>query len=432
MSTGAFTLADVDQPPKQKGKFTADDLDSNPVNASLARAKTLTAPPKIGTAAWFKEKADRASDYLGSAGATLGGILGAAGGPPGVIAGAALGGGAGEAGRQLTQRALGTNYETPDTSLGAAGKILKEGAIQGTIAAGTEGLAAGAKAIAPNMAESALGIGERLRGRGRTIGKAVLENTSGVGPGAVGRSSDAAIKDLTNQLETSVNAATQQGKTGSTVGAHQVLDAAIQNTPRNAKGIIAKLRSLRDVLDLRPEGSVGPMPTTYTPNELLEIKRGIGKEVGTWPLEWQKSSDVKYALTRLYGAIDQEVDRLAPGTADINQKISSLIPASKQAQRLTGQASLTQKIAGRASAHTGALIGASAGGALGYKEGGAKGAVLGSTLGLVGPELLTSPQAQMLAARGFYNLGKARIPLRALAGAGADYLNKPDRGDDEQ
>lgn len=413
----------------------ADDLDGVVVqpheldaNEQLfGPATSLKAPPKVFSSDWFKEKADRASDYLGAAGATLGGLVGLAGGPAGAIAGSALGGAGGEAARQLTERALGTNYNVPATSGQAAGQIAKEGAIQGGLTAATEVIGALGKAIAPSMAESSLGVGAAMRGRGRTIGQAVLNQTSGIGPKAVSESAADAVDKLTAEMESRVDQATQQGVRGSSLPAHQVIDNALRNTPRNAPEVIDKLQSLRDKLDLRGTNAIGPMQIDFTPNELLEMKRGIGKSIDTWPPEWKYNKDVIRAKMGLYGALDKEVDRLAPGTDMLNQQISSLIPAIKQGAKEADQAGIVQNLAHRLGAHTGALVGAGIGGALGYRKGGTEGAVLGSTLGLVAPELLSSPQAQMLGARTLFQLPKAAVPLSGLAGGLADYLQKPNR-----
>jgi hypothetical protein len=398
-----------------------------PLDVSGLRGATISAPPSVFSGQWFKEKADRASDYLGTIGATIGAIAGSPAGPGGAIGGAALGGAAGESSRQLVQRALGTNYNVPQTSGQAAAQIGTEGAIQGGLEAATQGIGTAAKAIAPSLAESSLGVNAAMRSRGRTVGQAILDNTSGIGPKAVSESAADAVDNLTQQLESSVNAATSQGKMGSTLPAHQVLDNAIRNTPRNARTLIDKLNSLRDVLDLGNTNANAPMQTTYTPTELLEIKRGIGKEIDTWPPEWRQMSDVKRVTTQLYGAIDRQLDQLAPGTQQINQQISSLIPVINQGKKVADQAGLSQLIAHRLSAHTGALAGAGIGGAFGYQRGGPEGAVLGGTLGLVGPELIASPSAQMLGARTLFNAPRAAIPLAALGGGLADYLRQPNR-----
>ena len=369
------------------------------VMGELSKATSLAAPPKPFTSAWFKEKADRLTDYFPGVGATVGGIVGAAGGAPGAIAGAALGGGAGESARELTQRALGTNFNVPETSGDAAKQIGKEALVSGGTQALTEGLTAGARALAPSVAESALKIRAPQRGYGRTVGEAVLENTSGVTPQAIADSASKQVDNLTGQMEGLVHQATAQGQMGSTTAEHQMIQDAYANLPRNAKSLRAKVAELHDQLSLEDPGFVGPQKTQYTPDELLEMKRGIAKEIDTWPPEWKHSPDITRLKMKLYGSIDNQLDNLAPGTGELNQKISSLIPAISQGMKLEDQASIVQNIAHRALAHTGALSGAVGGGLYGYKEGGAPGAVTGAAAGLILPEVLASPSSQMTAAR---------------------------------
>jgi hypothetical protein len=273
-----------------------------------------------------------------------------------------------------------------------------------------EGLGSLLKVIAPKMAESALNITDRMRGRGRTIGQSVLSETSGVAPGTVAKQSGQAIGNLKGQMENAVHQATISGAVGSTQPAHDVLNDALSNLPRNAVTVRDKLSSLHDLLDL---DKAGVPRANYSPDELLEMKRGIGLEIKSWPPEWQKLGPVQQTQQRLYGAIDGELDRLVSGNAGVNQQISSLIPAKQQATRMSQGASMGQRIAHRMAAHTGALAGSGIGGVLGYQQGGAKGAAYGSLAGLIAPEVLTTPTAQMT---------MARISNAAGAGATSPYV----------
>jgi hypothetical protein len=273
-----------------------------------------------------------------------------------------------------------------------------------------EGTSALLSKVAPPMAESALKVSERMRGRGRTIGQAVLENTQGVRPSTLAAQAKSQISDLTSQMEDAVHQATQSGVTGSSQPAHDVLNNAISSLPRNARTIRDKLASLHDLLDLDQSGR-----TQFTPDELLEMKRGIGQEIQSWPPEWQRMSAVQQVKQRLYGALDNELDNLVPGNSDLNQKISSLIPARQQAMRLSDQAGVMQRIAGRVAAHTGALAGAGIGGFLGYREGGPRGALVGSALGLGVPEFLASPTTQMILARSASGGGRLALSPYLLA-----------------
>jgi hypothetical protein len=264
-----------------------------------------------------------------------------------------------------------------------------------------EGASAAASSLAPKIAESALKITDRMRGRGRTIGEAVLENTTGIKASTLAPEIRQAIGSITQDMEAATHAATQSGVTGSAQPAQQALNDAISKLPRNARTVAAKLNGLHDLLDL----GGGPQ-ASYTPDELLEMKRGIGKEMGTWGMEWQKLSDVQAVRERLYGAIDGELDRLIPGNAEKNQIISSLIPAKQQATRISGGATIAERMAHRMAAHTGALASAGFGGTLGYEKGGVPGAAAGAIAGLAIPEVATSTPGQMAAARLFNSLGE--------------------------
>jgi hypothetical protein len=371
-----------------------------PVEPSYAtgiQGASIKAPPKVFSSDWFKEKADRMTDYFPGIGATVGAMAGVAGGPVGSVAGAMLGGGAGESARELSQRALGTNFNVPQTSGGAATQIGKEALISGGTQVASEGIGAAAHALAPAFAESALKIGAAQRGYGKTIGKAVLENTSGITPQAVSDAASAQADQLKAQVEGMVHQATLNGQMGSTTAEHQILNDAFSKFPRNAKTLRAKIPELHDLLELDQTGR-----TSFTPDELLEMKRGIGKEISLWPPEWQHHSDIVGLKGKLYGSIDSQLDRLAPGTGALNQQWSSLIPAISQGMKIDDQASLVQSIAHRVLAHTGALTGATAGAIYGGKEGGTGGAVLGGISGLILPEVLASPSSQMAAARALH------------------------------
>lgn len=299
---------------------------------------------------------------------------------------------------KLTAPALRIAAEAANTGSNAAVHDQPVGQSAAIGAAGA-GLGEAATALAPKAAETALHISDRMRGRGKDIGEAVLDETTGLRSSTLAKQTRERLADLTSQMEDGVHQATTSGAAGSTQSAHAVLDDAIAKLPRNARSMADKLGGLHDLLDLRPSGSVGPVPASYTPDELLEMKRGIGKEIKTWPPEWQRFDDVKNVQQRLYGAIDNELDRIVPGNREINQRISSLIPANQQAKRISLGASTAQRMAHRVAAHTGAGASALAGGYAGYEKGGIPGAVAGGAAGLLVPEVLSSTAGQMAVAR---------------------------------
>ncbi len=317
--------------------------------------------------------------------------------------------------------------------LGILGRIAAEAAGTGAIerlhggsaltGAAVGGATAGsgelARALAPRLAESAIGVSRRMRGRGRTIGEAVLKETKGVTPGAVAESAEKALTKLTGEMEFAVHQATQAGQVGSTQAAHRALDAAISNVPRNARELRDRLESLRSLLDLDNTPAGQPMRKVLTPDELLEVKRGIGKTISSWPPEWQKLDDVQRAEQALYAALDAELDGLVPRFAELNQKISSLIQAKSAAQARSANASAVQRLAHKAVAHTGALASAGLGAALapeGHRW-------AGGAIGFAAPEMLASPTAQMALSRAIAH--GAGVAPGLLSGAILEMTRKP-------
>jgi hypothetical protein len=96
---------------------------------------------------------------------------------------------------------------------------------------------------------------------------------------------------------------------------------------------------------------------------------------------------------------------------------------------------LVQALAHRALAHTGALTSAVGGGLYGYKEGGKTGAAIGAAAGLIGPELIASPGAQMRGARALFTLGDSALAHGATT-IGAQgltgFLSKKPRNDNAE
>jgi hypothetical protein len=104
-----------------------------------------------------------------------------------------------------------------------------------------------------------------------------------------------------------------------------------------------------------------------------------------------------------------------PGAQQLNQRISSLIPAKTRAAVLSNAAPISQRIAGRMARPTGALASAGIGSAIGYERGGGAGAIAGGLTGLVVPEVLSSPTVQMAAARAAKNAPYVMPFLRGAA-----------------
>lgn len=288
------------------------------------------------------------------------------------------------------------------------------------VGAGAGVLGEGMRAIAPKLAESALGVTNKMRGHGRTIGEAALNEVSGVRPSTIAKQAGKKLGSLTGELETKAGAAAGPA---STQPALSVIDNAIAKfSKRNSGPIVDKLKQVRGQLthDL---ATGNPLGTSVSPEKILDLKRGIGDLVGSWSV--QEKRGVQAVLPQIYRALDSELDRTVAGSEGLNQRISSLIPVKQRAEKIETLAPLSQRIAHRIGAHTGALAGAGIGGGIGYHRGGVPGALIGGTAGLALPEILASPTTQMRIAR------TANSPGTALGfgkGAGLQF-NRRSMGD---
>ena len=163
------------------------------------------------------------------------------------------------------------------------------------------------------------------------------------------------------------------------------------------------------------------IPENVTPRQLLDLKRGFGNEyIHRWNPETM--TGVKGTAARTYHALGQEFNRTVPEAEGLNSRISNLIPVAKRASSEELNAPTMQRAVNRFAAHTGALTGAGIGGAIGYREGGLGGAVAGGLTGVFAPELIASPEGQMVAAR---LLNKAS-ELKPLVGTAAQFTRKKD------
>jgi hypothetical protein len=288
---------------------------------------------------------------------------------------------------------IGAEAVNTGLSAGLHGQPVGPAAAMG---AGGAGLGEVAAAVAPKVAESALGVTNRMRGHGRTIGEAALGETTGVRPATIGKQAGSKLAELTAELEQKAASATPV-RPPSVKPALDVVDAAIDKAKaKNSGPVISKLREVRDQLTKAVETGE-PLPVETNAVDLLNRKRGVGDLVSSWSALEKKG--VQKTLPSVYRALDKEFDLAVPGGEKLNQRISSLIPVQQRAKQIENLAPLSQRIAHRMAAHTGALAGAGIGGTLGYREHGLPGALVGGTAGLVLPELAVSPTAQMTVAR---------------------------------
>jgi hypothetical protein len=238
------------------------------------------------------------------------------------------------------------------------------------------------RAIAPKIAEKAIGLRGSAKRFGATPGQAVLDETHAVFPGAIAEEAGKKSGQLTNELNSKAAASNASATVHPAV---QVLDDAINKfTGRHAGSVVGKLQDVRQQLTQDLLGF--PTPAHITPHNVLELKRGVGDLIGSWTREEKKG--VQAILPKVYRALDAELDRTVPGAEGLNQRISSLIPAANAARR-TAEGGKTLSGLAR---HT---LFPTIGGALGYESGGRQGAIAGTLGGIA----LNSPTAQVAGAR---------------------------------
>ena len=319
-----------------------------------------------------------------------------------------------------------------------AGKLLGSGVHSGLInkaqggdfgtgaAAGAGGAAIGEgmRVAAPLIAESALGVRGADKMYGRTVGNAIMEDTHGVRPSTIEESARGKIGELKPELEQAAADAGNAGGRGSLLPARQGVDEAIAGHLGNrATKTAGELEPLR--AHLANDSVTGlPLAQDQTPTGLLQLKRGVDSD---FIRNWSPLTGSRPALgqaRQAYGNLADEFHSAAPGTQELDQRISSLIPVANRAEITARSPGVLENTLNRFRVPTGALTGAVGGGAAGYHEGGLPGAVAGAGMGALLPSVISSPTTQMVIARGLYDGVPKLVP--ALSG-GALQLNRGDQ-----
>lgn len=322
----------------------------------------------------------------------------------------------------------------------AQGRSFAAGAAMGGVG---EGVASGLKAAVPALAETAMSVRGADRANGRSIGEAMMNETTGVRPGTIARQADQRISDLNNQLMQDAEASpVPVSLAPARAVAKSSLGTAVN---RNAGPTIKEMQQLTDQLHLQKPGGATDVtfsgldnpvriaspstrttaiPETVPAARALSLKRGVGDLVGSWTQPGDFSSG---AVKQVYGALDGGIDSAVPTSAELNSRMSSLMPVAKRAGEKDLNAGILQKMIARGQAHTGALTGPLAAGAYGFAHGGALGGVLGAAGGLLGQEVLTNPTTLMVGARTFASPALGRYVLPGLTGTGLQLTRKDDR-----
>lgn len=324
----------------------------------------------------------------------------------------------GEAARPLAR--IGASALGAGTVNKAQGGGFGTGALAGGVGSG---IGMGLKALAPTFAESALRVSGNDRIYGRTLGRAILDDTRGILPDTITRTGRDTINTLTPELENLANTSGQNGARGSLSGARQLVDKNIGvNLNNRAVNSASDLHPIRDFL--KTDAVTGlPLADSQNPTGLLRLKRGVDADfVGNWNPNKQSQTALDTAKS-VYGNLADQFHSAAPGTEAIDQRISSLIPVVNRAERAARSAGITENVLNKFRTPTGALTGAIGGGGVGYERGGIPGALGGAAIGAIAPALIASPEAQMAIARG---LNSNVIPKLAIpAGTGLGLQLKP-------
>jgi hypothetical protein len=288
-------------------------------------------------------------------------------------------------------------------------------------------VAKGVSKLAPGLAEHALGVTSRLKGRGRTIGPAILEETRGVNPETVRDSASHRIGELNNELESA--AATSPNQSRTTPALNIIDDALAKAKIRNSGATIERLNAVKDQLT-KEYGTGNVIPQISSPERVLNLKRGIGELTNSWG-PGAVDRPLQSTLKRVYGALDGELDAAVPESKSLNQKMSSLIPAEKRAEITASKENFGQRVLGRFGARTGAMAPALMGAGLGSTHG-PLGATIGGLTGLAATELIASPTAQMATARGLHMVGKAPLTSGAMVSGMSKNSQPQDEQEDEE
>ncbi len=289
------------------------------------------------------------------------------------------------------------------------------GSFGGGAAAGAAGgvLAQGVKAVAPSLAEIAMGTRATDRVAGRAAGQTLLDETTGINPGNIAKQAfdkSSAYTDTlnSNALQSNVPIDLQPARN---VAQSFAKTAAKQNNASNMK----EIQELEDQLAThRATGTA--IPQVVSADQGLGMKRGVDALMDSWnPNNKRALSDS--AVVAVRSAMNDELSKAVPDYAALNSKISNLLPVAQRAGATDLNAGVLQRVVGKMAKPTGALVGTIAGGTGGYEKDGWRGALIGGALGAVLPEVATSPTTIMMGARA----ANSAVPSGAsqlLAGAG--------------
>lgn len=347
--------------------------------------------------------------------------------------------------------------ESPQPSWGDFATGAAMGALGETIAPTMSLIGKGPRAVSTGAFESSIGIGPRNRVPGYQageIGQIGLNELpkDALTPQQIRDASIARLNQLSQDKANMLAAATKQGKTGSTLPLHKILNDALAKVPPMSEQRTADLEALRLKLGLEyPQPAVPGTPpkptglvnaagqpimtagtpgtpavqprTTLNPQELNQVKQQISDEIQKWGPTQQR--DINTTEKQLYGAIDRQLDQMVPGHDEVNQKLSGLTRIKERAMMTMGQGGFVQSAMHRGTVHTGAMAGA----ILGAEKGGTPGGIAA----YLAQETLARPEVKMWLARRLAPVAPFTAPIahpipryavpRLATGVGIRYLS---------
>ena len=142
------------------------------------------------------------------------------------------------------------------------------------------------------------------------------------------------INELSPQLDSVLSQSTAQ------IPVAQVIDQPLNDAANQIIGNAAmtsaeKDAALKQLGDLQTEMKQG-LGQTITPQQANAIKRQVGDRVN-WGGTTAVGDEVKPAYRSLYGSLKKAIDQAVPESSQINERLTNLLAASKDLERLARQ-----------------------------------------------------------------------------------------------
>jgi hypothetical protein len=280
---------------------------------------------------------DRASianlaKWLPAGEATVGGIVGAPAGPAGAIGLAAVGGAAGEAQKQLLNRAVG--QPAPASGIEAADAIKRQMEVQGAAAATGEGLMQLAGAAAPwlmtKAAKPAAGLLEDFRTTAPQLAKTLLDNGVNVTRNGVDKLTNL-LKSTQGELKTLLANSTATADKSNILAEVLPTASRIADQPNPSSDLSAIGDQVQGFID-HPKYS----GQTLTMPEAQALKTGTYQKIaGSYGERGSATVEADKAIAR---GVKNEINSKVPEAAGLNQQEATLMAARDAVAKQVGLA----------------------------------------------------------------------------------------------